>query len=55
MKLKFQFNSSHRNSNGKQWAIGKKQFNENPKEVNKLNFHFEYIFFFSSSGFSLAY
>ena len=35
----FLFNFSQRNSNAKQWSIGKKQFNENPKEVYK-NFIF---------------
>jgi hypothetical protein len=43
----FFVNYSHRNSNGKQWAIGKRQFNENPKEVNILNnkigFFFKYF------------
>ena len=28
------FNSSRRNPNLKQWLIGKRQFNDNPKEVN---------------------
>jgi len=47
LELKFEFNYSNRNSNAKQWAIGKKQFNENPKEVNILNnlFYYFQIFF----------
>jgi hypothetical protein len=30
----FFFNSSRRNPNAKQWSVGKKQFNDNPKEVS---------------------
>lgn len=34
---------SHRNSNAKQWSIGKKQFNENPKEVRLSSVEFYQI------------
>jgi hypothetical protein len=33
--LIFLFLLSRRNSNVKQWSIGKKRFNDNPKEVNQ--------------------
>jgi hypothetical protein len=50
----FFFDYSHRNANGKQWVIGKKQFNENPEEVNIFHkFIFAYYFFFFP-GLSLA-
>lgn len=31
------FNNSRPNANIKQWLMGKRQFNENPKEVNRNN------------------
>lgn len=52
--MTFLLDFSHRNSNATQWAIGKRQFNENPKEVREIfdNQSKEILFF--SSGLSLA-
>lgn len=45
---------SRRNSNVKQWSIGKKRFNDHPKEVGISNKRFFMIYYFFL-GYALVY